>query len=169
MKNNDVKNSKGFTLLELLVVVLIIGILAGIALPQYKKAVTKSKLSTMKFLIRDILRAQEIYYLTNGEYASKFLDLDVDMPIPNEKEDEDSKYIYDWGSCSVNDYHAVCRNKQIKMNLDYYYAYASERPGLRVCTVGTTDLNDYRNKICEEDLNAVRHLVYGNYIFWYDK
>ena len=39
------RNKKGFTLLELLVVVLIIGILASIALPQYTKAVEKAKLS----------------------------------------------------------------------------------------------------------------------------
>ena len=48
------KNKKGFTLLELLVVVLIIGILASIALPQYTRAVEKAKLSEALTTLKSI-------------------------------------------------------------------------------------------------------------------
>ena len=70
-------NNGGFTLIELLVVVLIIGILAAIAVPQYKKAVNKSRLSTLIPLVSAIKEAEEVYFLTNGYYTGAFEDLDI--------------------------------------------------------------------------------------------
>ena len=60
------KNNKGFTLIELLVVVLIIGILAAIALPQYFKAVEKSRAAEATSMIGAINHAQAEYALTVG-------------------------------------------------------------------------------------------------------
>lgn len=71
--------SKGFTLIELLVAVLIIGILAAIAVPQYQKAVTKSKATQILTSVKNLANAQEIYYLNNYSYATDFGKLDIDF------------------------------------------------------------------------------------------
>jgi len=68
---------KGFTLIELLVVVLIIGILSAVALPQYNKAVWKSRTSQLYTAVRSLASAQEAYYLASGEYSKEFANLDI--------------------------------------------------------------------------------------------
>ena len=64
------KNKLGFTLIEMLVVVLIIGILAGIALPQYQMAVTKAKVASILPLMRRWKDALAEYKLQHGDYGN---------------------------------------------------------------------------------------------------
>ena len=57
---------QAFTLIELLVVVLIIGILSAVALPQYQKAVMKTRATEAFVALADFQRALDVYILENG-------------------------------------------------------------------------------------------------------
>lgn len=72
-------NGAAFTLIELLVVVLIIGILAAVALPQYKAAVLKSKYTALPLNTRRIITGLEEYYLANGTYPTSLENIGVEI------------------------------------------------------------------------------------------
>ena len=72
-------NNGGFTLVELLVVVLIIGILAAVAIPQYQKAVDKARMVQLLTLSSNVKQAQQRYFMENGDYAKLWSSLDIDI------------------------------------------------------------------------------------------
>ena len=77
MKNANMSRLGGFTLIELLVVVLIIGILAAMAMPQYFKAVERSRMTEAITIMDSIEKAQRRKFLQTNRYAEDFRGLDV--------------------------------------------------------------------------------------------
>ncbi len=156
---------KGFTLIELLVVVLIIGILAAIAVPQYQKAVMKSRYATLKNLVKSISEAQDVYFLTNNDYARNFTDLDINMPsdvISTDTNDPDhvsDQYNYDWGYCAIrrndsNQTHCLCVNNDnmvyfVNQNTKKYYCFV----------FGSKNPADFpmQNDICKSETGRQTH------------
>lgn len=67
--------SNGFSLIELLTVVAIVGILALIALPNYQSSVLKSHRSSAINGILDLASREARYYTTNNSYSSSMLTL----------------------------------------------------------------------------------------------
>ena len=70
-------NKKGFTLIELLVVVLIIGSLAAMAMPQYFKAVERSRMTEADTLLGSIAQAQRRKFLQRNSFTTNYKGLDV--------------------------------------------------------------------------------------------
>lgn len=64
-----IHNRKGFTLIELMIVVVIIGILAALAIPRFMQATTKSKQSEAKQLLKQIYTMERAYRQETGNYS----------------------------------------------------------------------------------------------------
>lgn len=71
---------KGFTLLEVLIVVIIIGVLAAIALPQYSATLEKSKSAEAATNVGSIRTALDRYWYQNGSITTTISNLDIDDP-----------------------------------------------------------------------------------------
>ena len=154
MKGKSMK--KAFTLIELLVVVLIIGILSAIALPQYQKAVVKTRYAKQKALVRAIANAEEVYYLANSEYTLDVDSLDVSLPpITSSGTSTDRKYLYfSWGYCAIyvgaqNRDLFECTDNLAKISYAIVFNHSGQWAGKQRCTVEQTYV--IGNEICKAD------------------
>ena len=71
-------NASGHTLMEIMVVLIVIGILTIIALPNYALIVESTKKSEAIHVLEALRSAQNLYFFENNIYATNIIDLEID-------------------------------------------------------------------------------------------
>lgn len=141
------KSIKGFTLIEMLVVVLIIGILAAVALPQYQKSVEKAKLAEALMNFKLLKESAERYILANG-YPDSLITI-IDFPLDVEL----SGVEFDNGNKSYNtknyEYHLAINTTGWEIDIyainypNYYILVYDSDIGKNECHDGGTDMGSF--------------------------
>ncbi len=79
-KIHATRNQKGFTLIELMIVVVIIGILAALAIPRFMASTTRAKQSEAKEILKQIYTMERAYRQEYDTYWGNGIAADADNP-----------------------------------------------------------------------------------------
>ncbi len=106
---------KGFTLIEILIVIIIVSTLAALAAPQYLKVIERFRVLEATSTIMEIRKAQERYKLRKGQYTQNFSELDLEIKNINNE------------ICNQN----ICEMKYFLLRIilyeDYYIVLAQRK------------------------------------------
>ncbi len=153
---------QAFTLIELLVVVLIIGILAAVALPQYQKAVEKSRISEARVVLDTMRKNYQLCVLEYGEpnvgdgcnYSQMILNhLTIDLPGELETDFDNcptrasacfktKDWVYD------TDMHTVFYANRMINDTNVYDLEIDYNDGSITCYNEDTSTRDYCQMLC---------------------
>ncbi len=140
------KNKQAFTLIELLVVVLIIGILAAVALPQYRIAVEKARAAEVMTVLKSMREAEERYYLANGRYTTNFEELDLSLPGTVWASNQ-IRLPSGW-KIVLHDMYVYAQNKSDTNTFVFLYMYINDSTkGKRTCYAKQN--NTIANQVCK--------------------
>ena len=163
-----ISNRRAFTPIELLVVVLIIGILAAIALPQYKLAVAKTRYVQAMTLSDSFWQAAQRYHLENGTWPENIDQLDIEMPGGGRYVDIDhASIVFSWGTCVVQATSTINGYSYCSISGKGVYAYREFNSSKRYCRAHGEE-GDFSHKLCKSvggvGNGTVNQYGYANYV-----
>ena len=138
-----IKTVRAFTLMELMVAVIIIAVLAAVAVPQYRKAVLKSRFNSMFPVAKTLVQSNEAYYLESGRYAEELSELAT--------ESKETKFQPTLGNTEKHQYVKLTQDG-LHNNLIWYQVHSPNFAGEVHCEAKTED--ETAVWLCSKGLNG---------------
>jgi type IV pilus assembly protein PilE len=107
LKEQAMKQQRGFTLTELLIVVAIVGILAAVALPSYTDYLRRGKIAEATSSLSDLRVKLEQFYQDNRHYGSTAVACTVAMPNPATLQVRFFTFTCNWGAGGTNQFYTI--------------------------------------------------------------
>lgn len=108
---------KGFTLIEFLVVVVILGVLTAIVIPTYNKTVKKSRVSDGLHVLDMLASAEDKYFIEHGKYAARLNQLKA--PLADYKQETNFNDIHTTNFTYDKIYNQHCITAKSNTGADY--------------------------------------------------
>ncbi|MFQ5608886.1 MAG: type IV pilin protein [Woeseiaceae bacterium] len=99
------KKMRGITLMELMIVVIILGVLAAVAYPNYRDFAARAKRNEAKAALLQIATQQERFYLNNNTYTDDMTQLG--FPVTDNFVTESGSYTIDVNGSDASNFNAV--------------------------------------------------------------
>jgi prepilin-type N-terminal cleavage/methylation domain-containing protein len=112
---HKIKNSKGFTMIELMIVAVAIGIFSAIAIPRFGKVMTKLKLKSAARDVTSTLRLARSNSVSQKKPFGVYFDVENEQYVLFEDKVNLSSYTYDTGD-------SVIKKVTLPENIDFGYA-----------------------------------------------
>lgn len=134
----------GFTLIEITVALVIVGVLAAMAFPNYMLYVSKMKAREGEQLLISLLGAQKRYLSDTGAYGTDLDDLDIELRTPQ---------YFDIATVQIFDPLAMPNNEAVQLaarndvGFQYVFGLVIDRDGNIACTPGSADVVTYCQRL----------------------
>ncbi len=153
------KEEEGFTLVELIVVVMIIGILSSIAIPSFMNAGDKAKQNEVSMLLASYVKAAQAFFAEYGELPKRTSDIGQYVTIPArgciDYRFSECQEIIDLSRSSSNAWYTASGLYSIRMSFEGY----NQRPNyiliFTAAPVGDYESTGYGATACYNPINGI--------------
>ena len=150
MGDKFMHNRHGFTLMELLSVVVILGVLTAVAVPQYTKSVHRTEAANALISLKTVFDSAKRYHSSFDTWPTSFRGLDTKMLLNADSTNTSGAYQYSFPANEV----LACKmsgTDSLYCLRAHYYSFGSGTPDVYTCESSLTKYQNMCASLCNTE------------------